>query len=443
MALRKFLFQAATEFFHEEQAATDELALGKATFSGVGGVAIDGGGMLANNFADPVLAQSLATKAYVDMASIGLTDHKNSVRAATTAALPAHTFLSNVITASANGALPAQDGVTLVNGEHLLVKDEAGSHLQHGPYVVTDVGSAGTPFILTRRDDADSSAEVTGGMWMSVNEGTTQADTVWRLTTNDPIVLNTTALTFAEFPSITSLLANAGLAKTGNNLAVELDTAAAAQTAGADGGSSGLEFDTTGAAGKLRAAVHATGGLERTATGLAAKLNGTTLQSAAGGLSVKGLPALFEVATVATSANVTAANLNTLTGGGNADALHAHEDGVMLRQANGNIAKGDGVYYSENDGVSTGDCTTDAESRIVGVADAAILDNATGRVKKSGVVTGVLTAATFNTKYWLGTSGQPVLGAALAAGNRTIQLGIAKNATDLEVQIADYGRRAA
>lgn len=443
MATRKPLFMQA-EGYSEEMAATDDLLLSKLTLSGLAGVSLDGGGMRAANFADPTTGGDLATKTYVDSIAVGIRDFKDSVRAATTAALPAHGFAAGVITASANGALPAQDGVTLVNGNRLLVKNEAGSHLEHGIYVVTDVGSAGTPFILTRSTDADVSAEVTAGMYLFVEEGTTQGDTSWILSTDNPITLNTTALTFVQFASLSNLLANAGLIRSGVNLAVELDTAAGAQTAGADGGSSGLEFDATGAAGKLRAAVHATAGLERTGTGLGVRLNGTTLQSAAAGVSVKGLPSLFEVNAVATGATVTAANLNSLTNDSNADALHDHEDIVMLRVANGAIAKGVGVHYSANDQVSTGDASNDAKSRIVGVADAAILTTATGKIKKSGVVTGVLSGATFNTRYYLGvTTGLPVLIGALAAGSRTIQLGIAKNATDLEVAIVDYGKKAA
>lgn len=442
MALRKPLFQAA-EGYHEELAITDDIQLGKIALSGVGGVAVDAGSQLITNVATPVSGTDAANKNYVDAAAVGI-DWKPSVRVATTTALPTHTFLAGVITASANGALPAQDGVTLVNGERLLVKDEGGgSSLQNGIYVVTDVGSAGTPFILTRSSDADSNAEVTAGLATFVAEGTALSDTGWVLVTNDPIVLNTTALSLTQFTGTGSITAGVGLSKTGNQLDVELDTAAGAQTAGNGGGSSGLEFDTAGIAGKLRAAVHTTGGLSRTASGLAALLNGTTLQSSASGLSVKGLPALFEVATVAVGATVTAPNLDTLTNASNADALHDHEALTMLRVANGAIAKGDGVYYSANDQVSTGDATNDAKSRIVGVANAAILTTATGKVKKSGVVSAVLTGAVFNTRYFLGSTGQPVLVGALPAGARTIQLGIAKNATDLEVAIFDFGKKAA
>lgn len=84
---------------------------------------------------------------------------KDPVDAATTAALPAVTATTTTLTATSNGALAAQDGVTLAAGDSLLVKNQA-APAQNGIYTVTQVGTGGTPFILTRRSDADSAAEL-------------------------------------------------------------------------------------------------------------------------------------------------------------------------------------------------------------------------------------------------------------------------------------------
>lgn len=59
-----------------------------------------------------------------------------------------------------------------------------------------------------------------------------------------------------------------------------------------------------------------------------------------------------------------------------------------------------------------------------------------------GVVAGALSGATANTPYFLGTGGAPVLYGALGSGDRTIGLGFAKNATDLEVRIRDLGKKS-
>jgi hypothetical protein len=138
----------------------------------------------------------------------GALDWKDSVRVATVAAAPANTLtgapgVGGVLTANAFGALPLVDGVQLVVGNSVLIKNEAAGQ-NNGIYVVTDLGSAGTPWILTRRQDADTNLEVTAGMLTTVTEGTVNVDTAWWLVTPDPISLNVTSLTFAPFPVIVS-----------------------------------------------------------------------------------------------------------------------------------------------------------------------------------------------------------------------------------------------
>lgn len=128
---------------------------------------------------------------------ISAADRKDSVRAATTAALPANSRTGNVITADVNGALPAQDGVTLIAGQDLLLKNEAAGE-NNGPYDITAIGDGSNPYVLTRRPDSDTSAKVSDGMTIPVAEGTLNAELTFKLTTDDPITLNTTALVYEE-----------------------------------------------------------------------------------------------------------------------------------------------------------------------------------------------------------------------------------------------------
>lgn len=445
MALRKFVFLNPTEGYSEEQASTDELSLGKVTAVGVGGIAFDASGQLITNVAAPVSGTDAVNRDYVQAYVAGL-DWKQSVRLATAAPLAAVTAagsgVGKTLTANANGALSV-DGVLTVVGNRILVQNQVAG-ADNGIYTVTTVGSAGTPFVLTRATDADTSAEVTAGVAIFSEEGTVNADCGWVLTTDDPITLDTTALVFSQFTGTGGIIAGKGILKTGNTLDVELDTGANAQGAGNGGGSSGLEFDVSGAAGKLRAAVSATDGLQRTASGLGALLNGTTLQTGASGLSVKGLPALFEIATVATSANVTAANLGTLTAGpaSDATALHSHSNAEQTWTTSANVDLGDGVYISGNNTVASGAPSVDAQSRIIGVAKATITSGNPVQVIIAGHCPGALTGATANIPYFLGAGGTPVLYATLASGDRTIGLGFAKNATDLEVRIRDLGKKS-
>lgn len=95
---------------------------------------------------------------------------KAPVKCATIAALAANTYSNGVLTASANGALGTIDGFTLAVGDRLLVKDEA-TQSKHGVYTVTSLGSAGTPWVLTRATDNDVAAEMPAGVSVFVYGG--------------------------------------------------------------------------------------------------------------------------------------------------------------------------------------------------------------------------------------------------------------------------------
>lgn len=150
------------------------------------------------SLADPTNDQDAATKAYVDATRSGL-DVKQSVRVATT----------GNITLSGTQTI---DGVSVIAGDRVLVKDQS-TGSQNGIYVV----AAGS---WSRATDADSSTEVTAGMFTFVAEGTVNADSGWVLTTNDTITLDTTSLTFAQFSGAGQITAGAGLTKSGNTIDV-------------------------------------------------------------------------------------------------------------------------------------------------------------------------------------------------------------------------------
>ena len=164
-------------------------------------------------------ASQQSIKAYVDANIQGL-NIKQSVKFATAAALPANTYLSGVLTASANGALSV-DSVGVANGERILVKDES-TGANNGIYVVTDLGSAGTPYILTRSSDMNVSSEVLSAFTF-VEAGSTNVDSGWVCTTNASITLGTTSLAFSQFSGAGQITAGEALTKSGNVLDVAVD----------------------------------------------------------------------------------------------------------------------------------------------------------------------------------------------------------------------------
>ena len=149
-------------------------------------------------------ANTLVTKEYADSIKQSL-DVKQSVRAATTANITIATALNNGDTI---------DGVTLATGDRVLVKDQS-TGSENGIYVV-----GATP---ARADDADTSADVTAGMFVFVTEGTANGDNGFILTTNDTITLGTTALSFTQFSGAGQIVAGDGLTKSGNTISVNAD----------------------------------------------------------------------------------------------------------------------------------------------------------------------------------------------------------------------------
>jgi hypothetical protein len=181
-------------FFTDLTGATDAATAGKLVKrDGVGNISI----------AAPTADAHAATKAYVDAARSGL-DVKASVRVASVAPVAIATALE---------AGDIIDGVTLVAGDRVLLKDQSTAS-ENGIYVAVASGAGAA----SRATDADTSAEVTTGMFTFVSEGTVNADNGFVLTTDDTITLGTTNLTFVQFSGAGQITAGAGLTKNGNTI---------------------------------------------------------------------------------------------------------------------------------------------------------------------------------------------------------------------------------
>ncbi|MEW5715093.1 phage tail protein [Pseudomonas sp. SB113] len=134
----------------------------------------------------------LATREYVDtvvVEALSKLDYKHSVLVATTANI----VLSGIQTI---------DGELLSAGARVLVKDQAQAK-DNGIYVVPPAG------VWKRAQDADASIEVTPGLFVSVEKGMANGDSVWQLVTDAPIVLGTTALAFELVAGRTGINAGA------------------------------------------------------------------------------------------------------------------------------------------------------------------------------------------------------------------------------------------
>jgi len=165
--------------------------------NGTGTVTVPAGYKSRAGFGD----NSLVSKEYVDAIKQAL-DIKDSAIAATTAN----------ITLSGTQTI---DGISVVAGNRVLVKNQSTAH-ENGIYVVASSTWA-------RAADANVSAEVTPGMFTFVEQGTTNGDSGWVLTTDATITLGTTNLAFTQFSGAGQITAGDALVKSGNTLNVNDD----------------------------------------------------------------------------------------------------------------------------------------------------------------------------------------------------------------------------
>jgi len=161
-------------------------------------------------FGTPTDAAHVATKGYVDSARSGL-DVKQSVRVATTATVNLSTDVDNA---------SVIDGVTLVTGDRILIKDQGAGGVAHADNGIYTVNASGVP---TRATDFDSDAEVTPGAFTFVEEGTANGDSGFVVATNGTITVGSTAILFTQFSGTGQIAAGEGMSKDGSTLNVNDD----------------------------------------------------------------------------------------------------------------------------------------------------------------------------------------------------------------------------
>ena len=133
---------------------------------------------------------------------------KTPARAATTGALPSSNYSNGAsgvgatITATVNGAWSSSnsDGVSLLIGETLLVKNEPSSE-RNGIYILTQQGTAGSPWVLTRQTDSDTWAKIVAAL-VIVMEGSVNADVEYLCTSNSGGTMGSTAITWQARNSV-------------------------------------------------------------------------------------------------------------------------------------------------------------------------------------------------------------------------------------------------
>ena len=176
---------------------------------------VDVAGSVITGLSEPVGPTDAATKNYVDTVAEGLHVHE-AAKVATTDTLA---VLSGGTVTYANGTagvgatltlsagLTALDGVTLANGDRILVKNEA-NQAHNGMYVRTSAT------VLTRASDFDTAAEIGGGDFTFVENGTTYGNTGW-VQTVEVLTVGTDNIIWQQFSGTGTFTAGAGLTISG------------------------------------------------------------------------------------------------------------------------------------------------------------------------------------------------------------------------------------
>lgn len=204
---------------------------------------------------DPTQALQLATKQYVDAVAEGLHVHA-ACAAATTgtlASITGGTVTYNNGTAGVGAtltlsvALTVLDGYTLLNGDRVLVKNEA-AQANNGIYTWATGGT-----VLTRATDFDTAAEMASGDFTFVSNGTLYGSTGWVQT--DPVtVVGTSPVIWIQFSGSGAYTAGTGLTLTGTQFSIT-NTAV---TAGAYGSATQVGTFTVNQQGQLTLAANTT-----------------------------------------------------------------------------------------------------------------------------------------------------------------------------------------
>jgi hypothetical protein len=331
----------------------------------------------------PTTGNDIVNKTYADAIASGINFHQ-SCRLATTTALAANTYnngssgVGATLTANANGALSI-DGVAVATSNRVLIKNEV-TQANNGVYTVTQTGSAGAPYILTRATDFDSSGtgvdQIDAGDFFLITAGSTLANTSWVQQTPLPITVGTTAIVFQQFGAPLTYTAGTGLNETP---AYTFNIATTGVTSGSYGSASSVPTYSVNAQGQLTVA-------SNTAIAIAAsQVTSGTLAVAQGGT-----------------------NLASYTTG---DTLYASGSTTLSKLAIGTAnfiltSSGTAPQYTDPASISVGTATT-ATNIAGGIASQIPYQTGAGATAfiANGTAGQVLTSAGTSAPVWSGISG--------------------------------------
>ena len=289
------------------------------------------------------------------------------------------------------GAPSSVDGVNLNLKDRVLVTGQTAG-AENGIYYVTTLGT-GANGTWTRSLDTDATGELLAGTVVMVTEGLIYADTQWKLTTNDPITIGVTALTFVQNYSANSIASGNSNVVVLTNSSVTISSAGSANVLKVDSGLVTI-------AGNLIPASNVTYSLGNTTNRFSNLwLSNTTIYI--GNVTV---------GATATTLTVNGANVVTGDANGNISSGNILNTGTISSTGNittagyflGNVACASGIYASRifngNSEVNISASGSNVNISVSGTSNVVVVTttglNVTGTASASGNITGgnILTA---------------------------------------------------
>ena len=189
--------------------------------------------------ADPTTPLQVATKDYVDNLVSSSIHFHESVRLESPDSAGNLSSVYNNGTAGVGATLTNNstqvalvvDGVTTNTSDRILIYNQTDA-TENGVYVVTDVGSGATNWVLTRSADTNTSGggdpnSLDEGSYFLVTDGDTGAGESYVCSTVGTITFGTTDITFAQFSSSLNYIGGTNIDITGRTISVEGDIAVA------------------------------------------------------------------------------------------------------------------------------------------------------------------------------------------------------------------------
>lgn len=394
------------------------------------------GGFKATNLADPVAGQDAVTLTYLNARIAGIKP-KAAVRAATVA--------SGTL-ASSFEAGDIIDGVTLVAGDRILIKDQSTAS-ENGIYTVNATGAP------TRATDFDSVTPIDeiNGAWVSVQEGTANAGRIY-VQFGTVTTIGVDSIDFIYFNPIAGLIGGDMITFAGSTFSVDLAAVSGLESTnpGNVAGQLRIKLEASNpslqinGSNELGAKLDATGAILSGASGLAVQVDDSTIERASNALRVK-------------DAGITAAKLNsnvadqiTITGGAGtalavaqapkiAESMVAGESfaantSFLVRMARNGETAGR-VYKADND------ASTNVNYQVIGIALSTSAVSAGGSIlviklgqHALGSSDTAFASADLGLPVFLTTAGAFSVSAPTADNTAVTVIGMVRTTTSIEVQ---------